>query len=186
MALPVIESLSKLDFHRIWQFVCDPTPGRLGFALRMAAACTVTVLVCEIWQVPDLGVPALVMMAIWQKDRVTNVLIGVVLNIIVLFLLLSIYGIVKFAYDNTVIYVSCIATISFFFFLYGLSQQAQADFLSSGNYHCFWPDCSGRSACGRNYHTGNALHIFVYPCAWRGHDCSGFFDLPFTTQDCNG
>ncbi|MEE8662884.1 MAG: FUSC family protein [Acetobacter sp.] len=123
MALPVIESLSKLDFHRIWQFVCDPTPGRLGFALRMAAACTVTVLVCEIWQVPDLGVPALVMMAIWQKDRVTNALIGVVLNIIVLFLLLAIYGIVKFAYDNTVIYVSCIAAISFFFFFMGSASK---------------------------------------------------------------
>ncbi|MFT9258005.1 MAG: FUSC family protein [Acetobacter sp.] len=124
MARPVTDRLPRpLSAGRIWQLICDPAPGRLGLALRMAAACTVTVLVGEIWQVPDLGVPALVTMALWQKDRVTNVIAGVAVNLLVVFLLAVIYGLVRFTLDQPLVFVLSIAVLSFCFFFLGSASK---------------------------------------------------------------
>ena len=102
---------------------CDPAPGRLGYALRMAAGCTTTVLVGEIWQVPDLAVPALVTMALWQKDRVTNALAAVGLNIVVIFLLAFVFGLVRLTLDHPMGLVIIIALLSFGFFFLGSASK---------------------------------------------------------------
>jgi len=115
--------LRTLGLARIWRLIWDPAPGRLGYALRMAAGCTTTVLVGEIWQVPDLGVPALVTMALWQKDRVTNALVGVLVNIVVVFLLLLIYGLIKITLDHAMELVIVIALLSFGFFFLGSASK---------------------------------------------------------------
>ncbi|GEB39133.1 hypothetical protein GLI01_31680 [Gluconacetobacter liquefaciens] len=114
---------APLSAGRIWALVRDPAPGRLGQALRMAGACTVTVLVGEIWQVPDLGVPALVTMALWQKDRVTNVIAGVAVNLLVVVLLAVIYGLVRFTLDRPLAFVLSIAVLSFCFFFLGSASK---------------------------------------------------------------
>ena len=122
----VIQSASPLrtlGLARIWHLIWDPAPGRMGYALRMAAGCTTTVLVGEIWQVPDLGVPALVTMALWQKDRVTNALVGVLVNIVVVFLLLLIYGLIKITLDHAMELVIVIALLSFGFFFLGSASK---------------------------------------------------------------
>ena len=108
---------------RIWGLIRDPAPGRLSYALRIAAGCTATVLVGEIWQVPDLGVPALVALALWQKDRVTNVVAGVALNLLVVVLLAAIYAVVRLTLDHTVIFVAYITVLSFCFFFLGSASK---------------------------------------------------------------
>ncbi len=135
MALPVPETARSLDgprpdmmrpglsLSRIWRLVRDPAPGRMGYALRMAAGCTTTVLVGEIWQVPELAVPALVTMALWQKDRVTNALAGVAVNVVVLILLTIIYGLIRLTLDYPMGLVIVIALLSFMFFFLGSASK---------------------------------------------------------------
>ena len=108
---------------RLWRLVRDPTPGRLGYALRMAAGCTATVLVGEIWQVPDLAVPALVTMALWQKDRVTNAVAGIAVNILILILLLLIYGLIGLTLDHPLALVAAITLLSLGFFFLGSASK---------------------------------------------------------------
>ncbi|GCE82021.1 FUSC family protein [Komagataeibacter diospyri] len=112
-----------LSLSRLWALVCNPAPGRLGYALRMAAGCTTTVLVGEIWQVPDLAVPALVTMALWQKDRVTNVLAAVGINIFVVFLLAFVFGLVRLTLDHPMGLVIIITLLSFGFFFMGSASK---------------------------------------------------------------
>lgn len=116
-------SLRKPDLPRLWRMVCNPSPGRQGHALGMAAGCTVTVLVGEIWQVPDLAVPALVTMALWQKDRVTNALAGIAINILIVLLLAFVYLWIRLTLDNPMALTAAIAGLSFCFFFLGSASK---------------------------------------------------------------
>nr|WP_228119747.1 FUSC family protein [Gluconobacter kanchanaburiensis] len=89
----------------------------------MAAGCTTTVLVGEIWQVPELAVPALVTMALWQKDRVSNALVGVGVNIVILILLTIIYGLIHLTLDHPMGLVIVTALLSFAFFFLGSASK---------------------------------------------------------------
>nr|WP_246375873.1 FUSC family protein [Gluconacetobacter takamatsuzukensis] len=108
---------------RLWRLVRDPAPGRLGHALRMAAGCTATVLVGEIWQVPDVAVPALVTLALWQKDRMTNAVAGVAVNVLIVVLLVLIYGLVALTLDHPMALVIVITLLSFGFFFLGSASK---------------------------------------------------------------
>ncbi|GAN68796.1 hypothetical protein AOR01nite_17640 [Acetobacter orleanensis] len=108
---------------RIWRLITQRTPGRGGAALRMAAACTTTVLVGEIWQVPDLAVPALVTMALWQKDRVTNVLAGLIVNILFGLIILIMFGLIHLTLDHPMGLAIATALLSFGFFFLGSASK---------------------------------------------------------------
>ncbi|MBB2200831.1 FUSC family protein [Gluconacetobacter tumulisoli] len=108
---------------RIWRLACDPAPGRLRYALCMAAACTATVLAGEIWQVPDIAVPALVTMALWQKDRVTNVIAGIAVNVLILVILVVLYGLIRLTLDHPMAIVVSVAVLSFCFFFLGSASK---------------------------------------------------------------
>lgn len=120
---PNTQMMPGLTMARIWRLICDQSLGRLGYALRMAAACTTTVLIGEIWQVPELAVPALVTMALWQKDRVTNAVVGIAVNVLILILLLVIYGLVRVTLDHPMGLVIVIALLSFSFFFLGSASK---------------------------------------------------------------
>ncbi|ACI50037.1 putative multidrug resistance protein MdtO [Gluconacetobacter diazotrophicus PA1 5] len=127
MAPPVpdrhIADPGRLTLGRAWRLACDPEPGRLGYALRMAAACATTVLVGEIWQVPDLAVPALVTMALWQKDRVTNLVAGLAVNVLILVILAMLYGLIRLTLDHPLGIVVGVAILSFCFFFLGSASK---------------------------------------------------------------
>lgn len=112
-----------LTASRLWQLVTERTPGRGGNALRVAAACTTTVLVGEIWQVPDIAVPALVTMALWQKDRVTNVLAGLAVNILFGVIILMMFGLMHLTLDHPMGLVIATAVLSFGFFFLGSASK---------------------------------------------------------------
>lgn len=167
---------------RIWGLIRDPAPGRLSYALRIAAGCTATVLVGEIWQVPDLGVPALVALALWQKDRVTNVVAGVALNLLVVVLLAAIYAVVRLtlnAYRNI---RGVYHGAEFLLFLSRISQQAQACRLYAGAYHHLWSGGGGRSPHWGNHNPRTAVYRPVPAGAGGGHGCAGPADLPLPRQ----
>lgn len=122
MALPAANA-RRLTPARMWRLVCDPAPGRLGYALRMAAGCTATVLIGEIWHVPELAVPTLVTMALWQKDRVTNALAGVGISVLILVVLAIIYGLIRLTLDHPLGLVVVITILSFGFFFLGSASK---------------------------------------------------------------
>lgn len=113
----------RLSLRRLWHLLCAPTPGRTGYAVRMAAGCTTTVLAGEIWQVPDLAVPALVTMALWQKDRVTNAVAGLAVNVLIVILLAFVWLLVRLTLDNPLGLVVTIAGLSFGFFFLGSASK---------------------------------------------------------------
>ncbi|BBC80186.1 fusaric acid resistance protein [Acetobacter orientalis] len=101
----------------------NPSPGRLGYALRMACACTVVILVCEIWQVPDAAVPALVTLALWQKDRVTNAIAGIAVNLLFAVVIFLMFGLVHLTLDHPLALVSAVALLSLLFFFLGSASK---------------------------------------------------------------
>lgn len=124
MAPPVTERPNPPGYAaRLWALIRDPGDGRLSYTVRVAAGCTATVLIGEIWQVPDLGVPALVTLALWQKDRVTNAVAGVALNLLVVVLLAAIYGGVCFTLGQPIVFVAYITVLSFCFFFLGSASK---------------------------------------------------------------
>ncbi|WP_281701499.1 FUSC family protein [Acetobacter malorum] len=112
-----------LTASRLWQLVTERAPGRCGNALRVAAACTTTVLVGEIWQVPDIAVPALVTMALWQRDRVTNVLAGLAVNILFGVIIVMMFGLMHLTLDHPMGLVIATAVLSFGFFFLGSASK---------------------------------------------------------------
>ncbi|MFT8309292.1 FUSC family protein [Acetobacter malorum] len=112
-----------LTASRLWQLVTERAPDRGGNALRVAAACTTTVLVGEIWQVPDIAVPALVTMALWQKDRVTNVLAGLAVNILFGVIILMMFGLMHLTLDHPMGLAIATAVLSFGFFFLGSASK---------------------------------------------------------------
>lgn len=112
-----------LTASRLWQLVTERAPGRGGNALRVAAACTTTVLVGEIWQVPDIAVPALVTMALWQRDRVTNVLAGLAVNILFGVIIVMMFGLMHLTLDHPMGLVIATAVLSFGFFFLGSASK---------------------------------------------------------------
>lgn len=113
----------RLTLDRVWRLLRDPAPGRLAYSIRIAAACTTVVLVGEIWQVPDLAVPALVTLILWQQDRVTNALAGLALNILIVLLLALVYGLVRLTLDHPMGIAIIVALLSFGFFFLGSASK---------------------------------------------------------------
>lgn len=122
MALPVPDTL-HLTLARFWRLVCDPAPGRLGYSLRMTCACTVVILICEIWQVPESALPAFVTLALWQKDRVTNVVAGIAVNLLFAFVIFLMFGLVHLTLDHPLNLVAATALLSLGFFFLGSASK---------------------------------------------------------------
>ena len=122
MAQPAPENI-HLTLARFWRLLWNAGPGRVGYALRMACACTVVVLVCEIWQVPDTAVPTLVTLALWQKDRVTNAVAGLAVNVLFAVVILLMFGLVHLTIDHPLALVAAVAVLSLFFFFMGSASK---------------------------------------------------------------
>lgn len=122
MAQPATDSDSS-GLARLWWLIRAPLPGRGGHSLRMAAACAMVVLIGEIWQVPDVAVPALCTMAIWQKDRTTNMLAGIAVNILIVLILALLFCLIHLTLDHPVGLVVAVMLLSFGFFFLGSASK---------------------------------------------------------------
>ncbi len=120
---PPASNTDEGPLARIWWLIRAPLPGRGGHSLRMAAACSMVVLIGEIWQIPDVAVPALCTMAIWQKDRTTNLLAGVAVNILIILILTLLFLLIHLTLDHPVGLVVAITLLSFGFFFLGSASK---------------------------------------------------------------
>ena len=122
MALPVTDP-AALSLRRLLHLALRPLPGRMGYSLRMAAACTSCVLIGEIWQIPETSLTAVVALAIWQKDRVTNAIAGAALSIVFAILLGLLYCCVLLTINHLIADVVAVALMSFGFFFLGSASK---------------------------------------------------------------
>ncbi|MFT8370013.1 MAG: FUSC family protein [Acetobacter sp.] len=122
MAQPATDT-GKSTLARIWWLIRAPLPGRGSHSLRMAAACTMVVLIGEIWQIPDVAVPALCTMALWQKDRTTNILAGVAVNLLIVAILALLFVLIHLTLDHPFGQVVAIMLLSFCFFFLGSASK---------------------------------------------------------------
>lgn len=81
------------------------------------------VLIGEIWQIPDVAVPALCTMAVWQKDRTTNMLAGVAINILIIAILALLFVLIHLTLDHPFGQVVAIMLLSFTFFFLGSASK---------------------------------------------------------------
>ncbi|CAI9120483.1 FUSC family protein [Brytella acorum] len=116
-------ALRDTSLRRIAHLLDARTPGRLGYALRITAACTLVALIGEIWQVPDQAVLAVVTLAVWQKDRVTNVAAGVALSLLIGVLVALLFALVYLTLDNPPLLAASVAVLSFGFFFLGSASK---------------------------------------------------------------
>jgi multidrug resistance protein MdtO len=91
----------------------DPSPGRLEFALRLAAIAAATTLVGEIYQVPDLALAVYVLFFLNKPDRTTSVILGVAMTLLFTLCLLTILGLALTTLDHPFWKVTSIAVLSF-------------------------------------------------------------------------
>mgnify|MGYP003362070969 CR=1 FL=1 len=122
MAPPATDTSSS-TLARLWWLIRAPLPGRGGHSLRMAAACSMVVLIGEIWQIPDVAVPALCTMAVWQKDRTTNLLAGVAINLLIVAILALLFVMIHLTLDHPLGLVVAIMLLSFAFFFLGSASK---------------------------------------------------------------
>ncbi|WP_338332853.1 FUSC family protein [Acetobacter sp. LMG 32666] len=122
MAPPATDT-GESTLARIWWLIRAPLPGRGGHSLRMAAACSMVVLIGEIWQIPDVAVPALCTMAVWQKDRTTNMIAGVAINILIVAILALLFVLIRLTLDHPFGQVVAIMLLSFIFFFLGSASK---------------------------------------------------------------
>ncbi|WP_419758847.1 FUSC family protein [Acidisoma sp.] len=89
----------------------------------MAAACTTVVLLCEIWQQPELDIPTLVTLMVWQQDRVANIKLGLALTGLTTLTLGILFVVMKLTVDQPFSIAVAVAVLSFVFFFLGSASK---------------------------------------------------------------
>lgn len=90
-----------------------PYPGRAAMATRIALICALTVFVTSASGTPEAAISAYVVFFLNRPDRVTSVVLGAALLVLVTLVVGLVMVVAMFALDNPVWRVACIAGLSF-------------------------------------------------------------------------
>ncbi|MDB5445233.1 MAG: fusaric acid resistance protein, partial [Phenylobacterium sp.] len=90
-----------------------PAPGRFAFAAKLAAICTITAVATAIYRTPDPALAAYLAFFLNARDRVTSLLLEVVLTLLVAILLGIILATAMLVLDHAAWRVGAIAALSF-------------------------------------------------------------------------
>lgn len=89
-----------------------PFPGRFSFAIRLAAICAITALVCEIYQTPEAALTVYVVFFLNKPDRVTSLIVNVAMPVLVTILIGIIFLLADRVLDRPFPLVATITLIS--------------------------------------------------------------------------
>ncbi|MDG6094745.1 FUSC family protein [Acetobacter sp. AN02] len=117
---------ARLHLKTLLRLIRDPVPGRLAYALQTAAGCVVGVLAGEIWQIPGLALTAIVTLAGWQKNRVSNIITGIVFNIMFLIVVFTLFPLIRLTLDHPPLIAAAVGILSFIFFFLGSASKAKS------------------------------------------------------------
>ena len=111
MAPPADERLSGAIRARLADLTA-PTPGRVEFALRIAAICVLTTLVAQTYETPDVALSAYVVFFMLKPDRTSSVLAGAAFAILISILIASLLLIASGVLDYPALRVAIMAVLS--------------------------------------------------------------------------
>ena len=104
---------AKLRLRLRWSELTARTPGRAEFALRLAVICGLTTLITQTYQIPEAALSAYIVFFMNKPDRVTSVLMSVVLTLVITVLIGLLFLIVGKALDVPAYRVGIMALLSF-------------------------------------------------------------------------
>jgi multidrug resistance protein MdtO len=90
-----------------------PTPGRFAFAAKLAAICTTTALATAIYRTPDPALAVYLAFFVNARDRVTSLLLEIVLTLVVAIVLGLVLATAMLVLDHPAWRVGAIAAVSF-------------------------------------------------------------------------
>src|SRR5215831_9248346 len=96
-----------------WLRLLGPNPERLEFATRLALICALTMLVMEIYQLPEAALTAYVAFFFNRPERTVSLILSVVFPLVVAVLIALIFLVAKLVVDDAMWRVIAIAVISF-------------------------------------------------------------------------
>jgi len=100
-----------------------PAPGRLTFAARLAFLCAITTLVTETYQTLDIALTAYVVFFLNKPDRMSSLILPVVMTIVITVLIGLVFFLAQFVLDDPGLRVLSMALLSFgFLFLVSASK----------------------------------------------------------------
>src|SRR5258707_151942 len=100
-----------------------PAPGRLTFATRLAFLCAITTLVAETYQTLDIALTAYVVFFLNKPDRMSSLVLPVVMTIVITVLIGLVFFLAQFVLDDPGLRVLSMALLSFgFLFLVSASK----------------------------------------------------------------
>ena len=94
-------------------YLLAPFPGRLEFSVRLALICALTTLVAEIYQTPDAALTVYVAFFLIKPDRVTSIILSLVMLAVMTVTLLFVLLVTMLVTDQPMWRVAAMALISF-------------------------------------------------------------------------
>ena len=90
-----------------------PFPGRLEFSIRLALICALTALVAEIYQTPDPALTVYVAFFLIKPDRVTSIILSLVMLLVLTVTLLIVLSATIMVVDEPILRVGAMTLLSF-------------------------------------------------------------------------
>jgi multidrug resistance protein MdtO len=100
-----------------------PFPGRLEFALRLTAICTLTALVCEIYSMPEAALIVYIAFFLNKPDRVGSLLVSVVMLVLFTILVAVIFLLANHVLDRPLRLVATMTILSFAVLFFGSASK---------------------------------------------------------------
>ena len=100
-----------------------PGPGRLAFAAKLAAICTITAVATAIYRTPEPALAAYLAFLLNARDRATSLLLEVVLTLVVAIVLGIVLAVAMLVLDHAAWRVGAIAALSLGFLFLGSASK---------------------------------------------------------------
>lgn len=100
-----------------------PFPGRLEFALRLTAICTLTALVCEMYGMPEAALIVYIAFFLNKPDRVGSLLVSFVMLVLFTILVAIIFLLANYVLDRPLRLVATMTILSFAVLFIGSSSK---------------------------------------------------------------
>ncbi|TPW35070.1 FUSC family protein [Oecophyllibacter saccharovorans] len=108
---------THLPLRSLWHMLWEATPGRMNQTLGATAACLISVLVGETWQIPMTQLLPVMLLALWKEDWVTNCLLGLIMILYFTVVMAVIYLGVFWSINNyfLILFINLVFSYVFFF-----------------------------------------------------------------------
>ena len=111
------------QWRSLWHDLVVPADGRAGFALRLAAIAALTLAVTELYGTPEAALTVYLAFFLNKPDRVTSVVLNLVLLAVFTLILLIVLGLAEVVLDHPVLQLATMAGMSFVLMFLGSASK---------------------------------------------------------------